>query len=186
MCNAGEVSISPDPTPTAEPTSLHGLSDPRLSHWLMVATWVVGGLGYFLAFTSNEAENAVKPVAILSVGVVGIISMIRHSLFHRSDAIRMGWNSGERNNFQIETGFANLAIGLPAIAAVHFDWGTSAVAAFVLAYAIYFFQVAILVAIDRKNGKLNISRLAMMIAQTAFLGYFAISALHEAGMRPFD
>lgn len=164
-----------------------GWSNPRVSQFLMVVTLIVGAIGYFIGFlkiSSEGAEAAVSPVALLSVGVVGIISMIRHSVFHRSDAARMGWDLGQRNNFQLEVGFANLAIGLPALIAVAFDWGVVVEAAFVLAYAVYFIQVAVLVLMDREDGKLNLFRVAMMVMQTVFLGYFALSALAAANINP--
>ncbi|MFT4592101.1 MAG: hypothetical protein ACI80M_001423 [Gammaproteobacteria bacterium] len=161
-------------------TAEAGWSDPRISQFLMTATLVVGAIGYFIGFSkiiSDGAEAAVSPVALISVGVVGIISMLRHSVFHRSDAIRMGWDQGRRNNFQIEVGFANLAIGLPAILAVALSWGVAVEAAFVLAYALYFAQVTVLVLMDRDDGKLNLFRVVMMFMQTGLLGYFALSAL---------
>jgi hypothetical protein len=163
-------------------------SDPQISQRLMIMTYVIGGAGYLIGFSkmsSDGAEAAVGPVALLSVGVVGIVSMIRHSLFHRSDAARMGWDLGRRNNFQIETGFANLAIGLPALAAVALDWGVVVEAAFVLAYALYFVQVTVLVLIDREDGKVDVPRVATMLMQTGFLGYFALAALAAADAKPF-
>ena len=162
------------------PAAEAGWSHPRISQLLMNATMVVGAIGYFIGFSlisSAGAEAAVSPVALLSVGVVGILSMVRHSVFHRSDAIRMGWNQERRNNFQIEVGFANLAIGLPAILAVALDWGVAVEAAFVLVYALYFAQVTVLVLMDRDDGRLNLSRVVMMFMQTGLLGYFALSAL---------
>lgn len=161
------------------------LSNPKVSRFLMIATLIIGAIGYFIGFlkiTSDGAEAAVSPVALLCVGVVGIISMIRHSIFHRSDAARMGWELGQRNNFQLEVGFANLAIGLPALIAVALDLGVVVEAAFVLAYAVYFFQVSILVLMDREDGKVNLFRLTMMALQTFFLGYFSLSALAAANI----
>jgi len=146
----------------------------------MIATMVVGGIGYFIGFSkifSEGVEAAVSPVALLSVGVVGVISMLRHSVFHRSDAIRMGWDQGRRNNFQLEVGFANLAIGLPAALAVALNWGVAVEAAFVLAYALYFAQVTVLVLMDRDDGKLKLFRFVIVFMQTGLLGYFALSAL---------
>ncbi len=159
------------------------LSNPRISQILMLATYLSGGIGYFIGFMrlgSSGAEAAISPVALLSVGVVGIISMIRHSVFHRSDAIRMGWDQGRRNNFQIEVGFANLAIGLPAILAVSLGCDDVVSAAFVLAYALYFLQVGVLVLIDRPDGSINIQRLITILIQTGLLGYFSISAMFSA------
>tara|TARA_Y100000589_G_scaffold284226_1_gene282981 strand:+ start:1346 stop:1795 length:450 start_codon:yes stop_codon:yes gene_type:complete len=149
----------------------------------MLATYASGCIGYFIGFMrlgSDGAEVAIRPVALLSVGVVGIISMIRHSVFHRSDAIRMGWDQGRRNNFQIEVGFANLAIGIPAILAVSLGCDDVVSAAFVLAYALYFLQVGVLVLIDRPDGRINIQRLITILIQTGLLGYFSISAIFSA------
>ena len=149
----------------------------------MLATYLSGGIGYFIGFMrlgSGGAEAAISPVALLSVGVVGIISMIRHSVFHRSDAIRMGWDQGRRNNFQIEVGFANLAIGLPAILAVSLGCDDIVSAAFVLAYALCFLQVGVLVLIDHTDGSINIQRLITILIQTGLLGYFSISAMFSA------
>lgn len=163
-------------------------TNPNVSKFLMFATYAVGGLGYFVGFlkmNSDGAEAAVAPVALLSVGFVGIISMFRHSVFHRSDAVRMGWDLGGRNNFQLEVGFINFAVGLPAIAAVMFDWGVAVEAAFVLAYALYFIQVVMLVIIDREDGKINVTRILLFLMQTGLLFYFALSALAAANIRPF-
>jgi hypothetical protein len=163
-------------------------SNPRVSQWLMTLTYVVGAIGYFLGFSrmsGDGADGAIGVVALLSVGVVGVISMVRHSVFHRSDARRMGWDTGTRNNFQIETGFANLAIGGAAIMAVAWDWGVAAEAGLTLAYALYFLQVSVLVAVDRTEGKLDVGRVAVMLVQTGFLGFFAIAALHAASISPF-
>lgn len=67
-------------------------SNPKASRFLIVATLIIGAIGYFIGFLkiiSNGVEAAASPVALMCVGVVGIISMVRHSIFHRSDAARM-------------------------------------------------------------------------------------------------
>jgi len=154
----------------------------------MTATYVIGAVGYFLGFYrlgSTGAAAAVTPVALLSVGLVGVVSMVRHAVFHRSDAARMGWDLGRRNNFQIEVGFANLGIGAAAIASVLFEWGTTTQAALTLVYAIYFLQVAVLVVVDRTDGRVDVARLVAMLMQAGFLGFFALAALHAVRARPF-
>jgi hypothetical protein len=166
----------------ADGANRSGLDDPRISAALMIATYVASGLGYFLGilrWSSDGASDAILPVGLLAVGVVGVVSMIRHSVFHRSDAARMGWDLGHRNNFQIEVGFANFAVGATALAAVVLDWGTGVLAALTLVYALYFLQVSALVAIDRADGRLNVTRLTVMLLQTAFLGSFAVGALSQ-------
>lgn len=165
------------------------VADTRVASFLMTATYVVGGVGFFLGFqqaTSSDAASALEPVAVLSVGVVGIVSMIRHSIFNRSDAVRMGWDLGRRNNFQIEVGFANLAIGVPALLSVALDWGTTAQAALVLAYALYFAQVAVLSALAiRDEGRAALVRMAIMAIMAGFLAWFSLAALAEVDARPF-
>jgi len=157
-----------------------GLSNPLIAKWLMYATLTVGTIGFFLGFmkmSSEGAAAAIGPVALLSVGVVGVISMVRHSVFHRSDAIRMDWNQGRRNNFQIEAGFANLAIGLPAFLAVALGMEPLLQAAFTFAYALYFIQVTVLVFTDRRDGRINLFRMIMVLMQAGLLCYFSISVM---------
>lgn len=164
-------------------------ADTKIASALMLVTYALGGGGYFLGFLrsgSTDAAAGLEAVAVLSVGLVGIVSMVRHSIFHRSDAIRMGWDLGRRNNFQIEVGFANLAIGVPALLAVMLDWGTTAQAVLVAAYALYFLQVAILSGIDiPTGGREVVTRTVVMASQAILLGWFALAALSEVGARPF-
>lgn len=122
-----------------------GMSNPRISHLLMVATYLVGGLGLAFGYsTINDNPANLTLAALLAVGAAGVLSFLRHSVFHRSDAIRMGWDSGQRNNFQIETGIANLAWGLLAILAVVLDWGLTAEAASLLTFGFYMDVVALM------------------------------------------
>jgi hypothetical protein len=164
------------------------MDNPRISGVLMAVTYVVGACGYLLGFSRigpNGAADALTPVALLSVGVVGVISMVRHSVFHRSDAVRMGWDLGVRNNFQIETGLANFAIGAVALAAVIFDWGTVTVAAVTLSYAVYFLGVSLLSLTTGPAGGVSLRRVVTMGTQTVILGYFALAALSAVGATPF-
>ncbi len=96
--------------------------DPRISMWLMNLTYVVGGIGLAIGYsTVNDTPASLSLAALLAVGGSGVLSWLRHSVFHRSDAKRMGWDLGQRNNFQIEVGIANLAWGILAILSVIFD-----------------------------------------------------------------
>lgn len=179
------------PSPPDQPTGSvtpRAVDNPRISGVLMAITYVVGGLGYAIGFSRigpDGAADALTPVALLSVGVVGVISMVRHSVFHRSDAVRMGWDLGVRNNFQIETGLANLAIGSVALAAVLFDWGTVSVAAVTLSYGVYFLGVSVLSLTTGPSGGVSPKRVVIMVSQTAILGYFALAALSAVGAAPF-
>lgn len=106
----------------------------------MIATYIVGGVGLFLAtnqlFAGNP-EAAADWAAALAVGGAGLLSFVRHSILHRSDAARMGWDLGRRNDFQIEVGFANLAWGLVGLAAWALGWGVQAEGSVILVFGIY-------------------------------------------------
>lgn len=127
---------------------------------LMWLTYLIGGVGAFLGFyTINLDPPSLTIPALLSVGVTGILSFVRHSLYHRSDAVRGGWDYGTRNNFQIEVGLANLAWGIYAIMAVALDWGLMALSASFLISGFYFAFVTVFVLVsgdvkDRKVGPL--------------------------------
>ena len=120
---------------------------PRISKALMQSTWLVGGIGLFFglnALSSGQIPAAVRWVALWSVGGVGLLSFVRHAVFHRSDAVRMGWDLGRRNDFQIEVGFANLAWGVVAVVASCLNWGTMALGSLILVFGIYMLQAAVL------------------------------------------
>ncbi len=127
----------PDPTPAA--------ADPRPSFVVMILTYVVGVIGLAVGFTTiNSDPPSLAWACLLAVGAGGILSFIRHSLLHRSDAARMGWDFGGRNNFQIEVGLANLAWGLLAVLAVALNWGLAAESAAFLVFGFYTLAVTIM------------------------------------------
>ncbi len=110
---------------------------------LMYATYVVGAVGIVVGmYTVHSDPPSLSIATLLAVGLAGLLSFVRHSVFHRSDAARMGWDLGTRNNFQIEVGLANLAWGATAVLAVLFDWGIAAQATTFLTFGIYLLAVA--------------------------------------------
>lgn len=118
-------------------------ADPRVSSGLMLATYVVGALGIAIGFsTVNSDPPSLSWACLLAVGGGGLLSFVRHSIFHRSDTARMGWDLGQRNNFQIEVGLANLAWGVVGIASVVLGWGMGAQAATFLTFGVYLLSVA--------------------------------------------
>lgn len=111
----------------------------------MVATYITGGVGVAISFYTLQARVPSLSIGcLLAVGVTGILSFVRHSLFHRSDAVRMGWDYGRRNNFQIEVGLANLAWGLAAVAAVVLGWGMRAEATTFIVFGFYLLSVTVM------------------------------------------
>jgi hypothetical protein len=128
--------------------------DPRISKYLMLATYVIGGAGIFIGYqTVYDDPPSLTLAALLGVGIAGVLSWLRHSVFHRSDAKRMGWDLGVRNGFQIETGVANLAWGVMAILAVAFDWGIVAEGASLLVFGLYLASCSVMVALSPKDDK---------------------------------
>ena len=120
---------------------------PRISKVLMQVTWLVGGIGLFFglnALSNGQIASAVQWVALWSVGGVGLLSFVRHAVFHRSDAVRMDWDLGKRNDFQIEVGFANLAWGVVAVVASLLNWGNMVLGCLILVFGIYMLQAAVL------------------------------------------
>ena len=144
----------------------------------MIATYVVGGIGLMIGFvTVNQTPRELTLTCLLSVGAVGVLSFVRHGLLHRSDAARMGWDYGTRNNFQIEVGIANLAWGVIAILAVALDWGLAVEAALLLTLGAYMVGVALFKLFVPGDKGLNVGA---VIGATSFGG--ALLYLGIAGM----
>lgn len=124
---------SPEPAPQSA-----AAGNPRAAHLLMIATYLTGMVGLFIGFftVNNDPPSLTWAVLLVVVGGGGL-SFVRHSLFHRSDAARIGWISQGRNNFQIEVGIANFAWAAVALLAVVLDWGLSVQAATLLTFGIY-------------------------------------------------
>ncbi len=114
-------------------------ANPRPAKLLMAVGYVTGTVGLAIGFNrlGSGAADAIQPVALFAVGVLGVVSFVRHAIFHRSDAARIKWHIGRTNNFQIEVGMANLAWGLLAIAAVVWDWGVPAQAVVTAVFGVY-------------------------------------------------
>lgn len=111
---------------------------------LMILTYIVGGAGIYLSFGRMGTESGyLELLALTTVGFVGVISFVRHVIFHRSDARRMGWET-DRPDWMFEVGFANLAFGFMGILAPLAHWGGKALVLIILGYAVYLFQAAVL------------------------------------------
>lgn len=120
-------------------------ANPRPAFWLMMGTYVLGGAGLFLAIYGLMSTPASLSAGLaLAVGGAGLLSFVRHSIFHRSDAVRMGWDLGVRNNFQIEVGLANLAWAVVSILAVTLGWGLAVEAAMFLVPGTYMLAVTLM------------------------------------------
>lgn len=132
------------------------LDSPRIAGRIMLATYAIGGVGIFVGASRQGAGGwaaAIDPVVAISVGVVGVLAFVRHSVFHRSDAARMGWDYGRRNDFQIEVGIANLAWGCVGITAYLLAWSAQAKGAVTLVFGLYMLGAALLHSGDLRKSR---------------------------------
>ena len=157
----------------------------------MAFGYVLGTLGLVVggARLGDGGAEAIEPVALFSVGALGVISFVRHSIFHRSDAARMKWDIGRTDNFQIEVGLANLAWGLVAFAAVIWDWGVAALAGVTAIFGLYLLEAGILHLLLAFRGPAAESRGVRPGIVTGALGaslvFFAVAALADTSVGPF-
>ena len=105
---------------------------------LYAAALTASAIGIFtgIFFLFINTETAVRIAAGVLVGIVGFLSFLRHSVFYKSDQIRMGWRQ-DRPEFQLEVGYANLAIGLWALIAAVLNWGMAACGLALVIYGTY-------------------------------------------------
>ena len=164
-------------------------TDPKVSAYLMIFTYIVGGAGIALGIyglTQGGGPKAVHYALPLAVGAVGILALLRHSVFHVSDARRAGVDS--EPFYMIELGFANGAIGILALLVFFGTWGVAAEVALMLTYALYL-GLAFFIFLTRIKSKGfdggNIFGACMWLVQVGFLFYFAIAAAIAAKISPF-
>ena len=147
----------------------------------MILTYIVGGIGLAVGnFTVTKTPADLTLACLLAVGGVGILSFVRHSLLHRSDAARMGWDYGKRNNFQIEVGLANLAWGVVAILAVILNWGLTIESGLFLIEGIYIGSVALMSIVSPGGQRRNLGGIIATAAFGAILLYVGILGMSAA------
>jgi hypothetical protein len=164
-------------------------ADPGISTYLMIATYIVGGAGIAVGFYYLSSENVTKGLHYalpLMVGAVGVLAMVRHSIFHVSDAARAGVET--EPFYMIELGFANGAIGILGLWAFFADWGVAAEVVITLTYALYLGAAFFLFLARARSQGLDggkIFGLCMWVLQVGFMFYFAIGAAVSAHLSPF-
>ncbi len=172
---------------TTQPTA-------REASLLMGATMVVTMIGIFIGiflFFIN-IDIAVRTAAAVLVGIVGIISFLRHSVYYESDQLRMGWRQ-DHPEFQLEVGYANLTLGIWALVAAAAGW-ILVCGIMLAAYATYLLCALLLHlsqarARDGPQDPAHRSRVMKSVASTGFfvlaLIAFALIAFARAGVIPF-
>ncbi|HTY14901.1 MAG TPA: DUF6790 family protein [Methanoregulaceae archaeon] len=157
-----------------------GKEDPKIASFLFSASLVVTLAGIFIAiyYLFVDAGLAYRIAAGVLVGVVGIISFVRHSVFYRSDQARMGWQQ-DHPEFQLEVGYANLAIGIVALFAAGLNWGPLACGMMLLTYGIYLLCALFLHLYEALHAKDIRTRATKSVINT---GIFVIVLLVFAGL----
>ncbi len=142
----------------------------------MLATYAISIAGMFVAFvTLNQRPPSLTWATLLVVVGGGGLSFIRHSITHRSDAVRFGWDYGQTNAFQIEAGIANLAWALVGLLAVVLGWGLAVEATTFLIFGIYMVGAAV-VQLALKRGVPMAFASASFGVVLAVIGWLGIAA----------
>jgi hypothetical protein len=151
---------------------------PAIASLLFTVTIITTIIGIFvtLYFLFSDPDFAYRFAAAVLVGIVGLLSFLRHSIFYRSDQARMGWIQA-RPEFQIEVGFANLAIGLVAFAAAGWNWGPLACGMSLLTYGTYLLCALLLHAYQALHVVEFRARAIKSVIYTAFF----VAALYTFG-----
>jgi Family of unknown function (DUF6790) len=156
----------------------------------MAATMIGIFLGIFFLFVSIDIT--VRITTAVLVGVVGIISFLRHSVYYESDQVRMGWRQ-DHPEFQLEVGYANLTLGIWALVAAASGWGLVC-GVMLAAYATYLFCALLLHLSQARapEGQYDPALRKRAIRSTISTGFFVlvlfgfgIVALARAGVLPF-
>jgi hypothetical protein len=146
-----------------------GRGDAGIASALFVMTIVVTITGIFISIYLLFVDPglAYRTSALFLVGIVGILSFIRHSIFYQSDQSRMGWIQ-DHPGFQLEVGYANLAMGIVATVASVLNWGPRACGITLLTYGLYLFCTLILHVYEIGHGSAVRYRAMKSAGFTAF------------------
>ena len=141
----------------------------------------IGAIGIFFGFfyLGSAPQTSLNIVTVTTVGIVGVLAFVRHVLFHKSDAERLGWET-DRPDWMFEVGFANLAFGFMGFIAVFAKWGMQAQAVVLLGYSLYLFQAAMLHGYryftDKVRSPARLWR--SVLATLLFVGMMTFFAVH--------
>ena len=155
--------------------------------WVLHILELIAGLfGVSIGFSRlPDTASALQIVTLTAVGLVGLSAFVRHFIFHKSDARRLGWDS-TRPEFQYEVGFANLAFALVAFLAYFGGWAVAAQVAAVLGYGLYLLQAALLHTWQSVHGEGRLRRLLQSalpaLVFSLLMIYLAVNAMIQAGL----
>jgi hypothetical protein len=147
-------------------------------------------LAYYVYFKWADARPAMEVILLTCVAFNGLISFVSHVIFHEADAKRLGLESSS-TGYQFEVGFANLAMGLSALAAFLFHWGISAYIVLVLCYSLYVMQAVIFhfwrfVKKERSDAGYLWGSVIFTAIYVANMLFFALAAITQEHLAPFS
>lgn len=150
---------------------------------LGISGTIIGAIGIFMGFyyLGEKEELALAIVTITTVGIVGTLAFVRHVVFHKSDAKRLGWET-DRPDWMFEVGFANLAFAAIGFFSVLTAMGPKPQSLVLLGYAVYLLQAAILHGYryftDKEKSAARLWRSFLStLLYALMMSFFALSAL---------
>jgi len=158
----------------------------------LVAAELVTAFGVVVGFNQLATQSpvdAVLPVALLSVGAGGILTLLAAIVGGRHDDGAGGTlGTSLVSPPTLDAGFAAFALGLVALFAVFGRWGVAAQAALVGAQGLRLVlqaQEGAALTARRCPVKPDPFRLALVAAEGVILVIFAVAALSDGGVQPF-
>lgn len=148
---------------------------------ISIISMLAGTAGIFFGFyyITEQPILALRIVTFSTVGVVGVLSFVRHVIFYKSDMKRLGWET-DKPDWMFEVGFANLAFGFTGTLSALANWSKDAQILVLAGYAIYLLQAGILHGYRyftdnvKSPARLWRSCLATLL-YVIMMGYFAVS-----------
>jgi len=145
-------------------------------------------LAYYLYFTWSDARPALEVILLTCVVFNGLVSFVSHAIFHKADAARLGLESASPC-YQFEVGFANLAMGLSALAAFLFQWGISAYIVLVLCFSLYIMQAVVFhfwrfIKRERSDAGYLWGSVVLSAIYVANMLFFALAAITQERLAP--
>jgi hypothetical protein len=184
----GPSVISEKPAAAAVDADARPRTVATVANVLMGVAWVAVGLGIVVGFNQLATQSpvdAVLPVALISVGIAGVATMVAASL---EPSTPHGPERGLLEPPPSEEGFLQLGVGLAAIGAVGWRWGTVAQAAVVGACGLHQLLVAELGVVSllrRRRPEPDALRIGLSGVVGVLLVAFAWAALSDTGVSPF-
>lgn len=173
----------------------HGEGDTAIAATVIaVIRYCVTGIGialaYFLYFTWSDARPALEVILLTCVAFNGLVSFVSHVVFHKAEAARLGLQSSSPV-YQFEVGFANLAMGLSALAAIYFQWGIPVYIILVLCYSLYIAQAVVLhfwrfVRGEKNDAGYLWGSVVFTALYVANMLFFALSAITQERLAPLS